>query len=262
MRRPRDRAVSDSLGRIFDGVADLYDEVRPEYPAEVYDGIQAVTGPLRDCRVLDLAAGAGLATRALAAQGAAVVAADPGANLLRRLRERSPGVPAVMSIAEALPFRDDVFDLVTCATAWHWLDTTGTLAECRRVVRCGGHLALWWANNLFGAGIDWEDAQSAVYERWDLARGSQPPPQIRGVVPREAAADLRARGIDVVVDTEINWTRTVSRDKHLRMLRTQSNTLALGDDGDVIIGEIAEALQPWPLVTQRLWGPLVIAQLT
>jgi ubiquinone/menaquinone biosynthesis C-methylase UbiE len=163
-----------SLGRGFDSIADLYDEVRPHYPDAVYDAIVAATGSLVGRDVLDLAAGTGIATRALLSRGAHVVALDPGEPMIRRLRAMTPDALVLLGSAEALPVRPAIVDLVTCATAWHWFDADAAVAEVRRVLRPGGHLALWWANNRWGDGVPWEDARSAVYDRWSANHGSRP----------------------------------------------------------------------------------------
>jgi SAM-dependent methyltransferase len=254
--------VSPSLGtgRLFGTVADLYDDVRPDYPDELYDAIEAVAGPFDGLAILDLAAGTGLQNRALARRGAELVAVEPDIEMLGRLRARSPGVLAVAGRGEQIPLRDGAVDLVVCATAWHWLHTADAVGEVGRVLRPGGHLALWWANNEWGDGIDWEDAQSAVYDRWDSVQGSVPPTH-DGVGPREAAADLRSRGLDVVVERDFNWSREVTREEHLQMLATHSNNLVLPEpDRRSLLAEIEAALQPWPVVTERLWGPLVVAR--
>jgi SAM-dependent methyltransferase len=248
-------------GRLFTSVADLYDAVRPDYPEELYDVLAATVGPLDGLRVLDLAAGTGLATRALRRRGASVVSVDVEHGMLRTLRRRSPAAPAVVAAAEALPFAAGSFDLVGCGTAWHWVQPEPAVAQVRRVLRPGGHLALWWANHRWDEGVDWETAQSAVYERWTQQHGSRPPNHT-GVGPREAADDLRARGLDVVVETELTWTREVSREQHLDVLRTHSDNLALGDRLEEFVDQVAVALRPWPQVTERLWGPLVIARVT
>jgi SAM-dependent methyltransferase len=249
-----------ALGRGFDSVAELYDDVRPHYPDDLYDAI-AATRAIDGADVLDLAAGTGIATRALSSRGGRVRALEPGEPMLRRLRATSPKVPGVVARAEQIPFVGNAFDLVTCATAWHWVDAADTLAEVRRVLRPGGHLALWWANNRWGDDIDWEDAQSAVYERWDTQRGSRPPREAyAGVLPRDAAADLRERGWDVVVETEFFWTRDRSRSDHIRAIATHSDVIALGNRKQQFLDEITEALAPWPVVTERLWGPLVISR--
>jgi SAM-dependent methyltransferase len=248
-----------TLGRGFDSVADLYDDVRPDYPDELYDAVEAVR-PLDGAVILDLAAGTGIATRALRRHGARVVALEPGEPMLRRLRAVSHDVSGVVAHGEEIPFRDNVFDLVACATAWHWLDADRSVAEARRVLKPGGHLALWWANHRWGDGVEWEDAQSAVYERWQTAHGSRPPGDY-GVLPRDAAADLRRRGIHVVVETKFFWSRERSRADHIRAIATHSDTIALGDRQQAFLDEVTEALAPWDQVTERLWGPLVIARL-
>jgi SAM-dependent methyltransferase len=250
-----------ALGRRFGTVADLYDDIRPDYPAELYDAIERVAGPLAGSDVVDLAAGTGLQTRALLRRGARVVAVDPDLAMLRRLRSTAPGIPAVLGRGEQLPLRANLADLVVCATAWHWLDTAAALAEIRRVLRPGSHLALWWANNRWDEGVDWEDAQSAVFERWDSVRGSVPP-SLDGVGPNEAADDLRERGIPVMLEQRFSWSRVVSREQHLQLLATHSNNLALPEpERRQLLAEIEAVLAPWPTVTERLQGPLIVARL-
>lgn len=249
-----------SRGRLFDLVADDYADVRPDYPDEIYDTLDRLL-PLDTARVLDLAAGTGVATRQLVSRGAArVVAVDPGAPMLRQLRGRSPDVPAVVGRAEALPFADASFDLACCATAWHWVDAEATVAQLRRVVRHDGLLALWWANQQRDDDIEWERAEGEVHDRWQLRGGSRPP-TMAGVGPRDAAADLRRRGIDVVVEKELQWSRHISRDTHLKMVGTYSVVLALGERRRDLLADLAEALAPWESVEERLWGSFVIARL-
>lgn len=246
-------------GRLFELVADDYDEIRPSYPERVYDEVDRLTR-LHGARVLDLAAGTGVATRQLLARGADVVAVDPGLPMLAQLRRHSPGVPAVVARAEALPFRPNTFDVVCCATAWHWVDSGETVGQLRRVVRSGGLLALWWANQQRDDAIGWERAEGEVHERWALRGGSRPPTEA-GVGPRQAAQDLRRRGLDVVVETELTWSRRISRAAHLKMVGTYSVVLGLGDRREELLAELADALAPWDTVEERLWGTFVVARL-
>jgi SAM-dependent methyltransferase len=249
-----------SPGRLFGTVADSYDDVRPDYPDQVYDAIEAAIGSLDRLRVVDLAAGTGLQTRALVARGARVVVVEPDMSMVRRLRTTLPAVPVVAAVGEQVPLRDGVADLVVCATAWHWLRAAESIAEVRRVLRPGGHLALWWGLNAWGDNVEWEDRQSEVIDRWDRVRGSVPP-TIAGVGPRDAARDLRERGATVVVEQECTWTREVTREHHLRMLATHSSNLVLPEpDRRALLAEIEQVLAPWPVVTERLWGPLVVAR--
>lgn len=247
------------VGRGFDSVAELYDEVRPDYPDELYDAIENAVVGLAGRTVLDLAAGTGIATRELVRRGANPVALEVGEPMIRRLRFRSPDVRAVIATAEQIPLRANSVDLAVCATAWHWLDVAATVEELRRVLRPGGHIALWWANNRWGEGVDWEEARRSVYERWKARYGSRPP-TYAGVWPTAAAEDLRQRGLSVIVEREFLWTRDRTRDEHVRALATHSDVIALGERKSEFLAEVSAALQPWATVTERLWGPLIVGR--
>jgi ubiquinone/menaquinone biosynthesis C-methylase UbiE len=90
-------------------------------------------------RVLDLGCGTGRNLPLL--EGGRSVGLDPSFASLRRARRRSPGTVLVQGSAEALPFRDGVFDtvvsgLVLCSVP----DPARGLAEVRRVLRPEGTL--------------------------------------------------------------------------------------------------------------------------
>jgi ubiquinone/menaquinone biosynthesis C-methylase UbiE len=93
-------------------------------------------------RALDLGTGTGR-NLPLLAGAARAFAVDPHPQNLSRARRRAPAVPLVVARAEALPFRDGVFDtvvagLVLCSVS----DPAASLAEARRVLRPGGELRL------------------------------------------------------------------------------------------------------------------------
>ena len=142
------------VGSPFDALVDAYDAGRPTYPNELYDAIERLAHPLRQAAVIEIGAGTGIATRALLQRGARVFAVDIGEQMLRRLRTRTPGQPAVLGTANALPFADASADLVCAAQAWHWVDVDRAGPEVRRVLRPGGALAVWW-NNVTADGQQW-----------------------------------------------------------------------------------------------------------
>ena len=118
---------------------------------------------------------------------------------------------------------------------------------------------MFWANHRHGDGIDWEDAQSAVYDSWEAEPGSLPLSSALGVKPQEAAGDLRSRGWRVTVDTWLRWTREVTREQHIDTLATHSVVLSLGQDAPRFLDQVAAALAPWPTFTERLHGAVVVA---
>jgi ubiquinone/menaquinone biosynthesis C-methylase UbiE len=69
------------------------------------------------------------------------VGVDPSREMLRRAAGRTGGL--VAGAAEALPFRDGVFDTVVSASAFHyWPEPRAGLAEVRRVLAPGGRVLL------------------------------------------------------------------------------------------------------------------------
>jgi SAM-dependent methyltransferase len=210
----------------FDPVAADYDTYRPEYPEALFQAIERYAGPLTGATVLDLASGTGIAARALADHGAHVVSTDLGADMLRVLVARTPTARVVRSRGEALPFRDEAFDLVACATAWHWISAAARGPEALRALRPGGALAIWWA---FGGLADEALAarEREVYERWRVG-------QLPLVTPTPEVGDetklLPQAGFVDVETTTVESTRTVSVDEHIGHLSTHSPVLALRSD--------------------------------
>ncbi len=128
----------------FDREALSYERARPTYPDDLVAWFADNLGirPGRD--LLDLAAGTGKLTRLLEPLGSRLVASEPVAGMQDVLRSTSPAVPVVASTAELLPFRDDSFDAITVAQAFHWFDAPLALGEAARVLRPGGRLGLVW----------------------------------------------------------------------------------------------------------------------
>jgi SAM-dependent methyltransferase len=121
--------------------AEAYERGRPGYPDEAIAWLSERLGLGSGANVVDLAAGAGKLSRALAAAGAQVTAVEP----LERMRALiGAPIQSVEGTAERIPLPDASADALTVAQAFHWFDGEAALAEIHRVLRPGGHLALLW----------------------------------------------------------------------------------------------------------------------
>lgn len=139
---------TDTPGRSFDAWADEYDRYRPTYPDELFAHIRRELGLPARPAVVDLGAGTGRASLAMAALGWRVTAVEPGRPMLDLLRARATNegllVATVQGTAEATGLDPASVDLATAAQAFHWFDKPAALAEVARIVRPGGGVALFW----------------------------------------------------------------------------------------------------------------------
>ncbi len=97
-------------------------------------------------RILDLAAGTGTSSVAIARTGAEVVAADFSPGMIAEGRRRHAGVPGVSFVeadATNLPFEDEEFDAVTISFGLRNVqDADAGLREMLRVTKPGGRLMI------------------------------------------------------------------------------------------------------------------------
>ncbi|HET6379723.1 MAG TPA: class I SAM-dependent methyltransferase [candidate division Zixibacteria bacterium] len=140
--------LDQERARGFDAWAGEYDRFRPGYPDALFDTIATrLDLPERPC-VVDLGAGTGRATLAMAERGWRVTAVEPGRPMLDLLRSAATDagllVATVQAPAEETGLDPGSADLVTAAQSFHWFDKSAALTEIARILRPGGGLALFW----------------------------------------------------------------------------------------------------------------------
>jgi SAM-dependent methyltransferase len=155
----------------FARAAEAYERGRPGYPDAAVDWLIGFL----DSLVVDLAAGTGLLSRALAARGCEVVAVEPVAEMRALVGD---GVRALAGTAEAIPLSDASARAVTVGQAFHWFDGPRALAEIARVLRPGGVLALVFNRRRM---------EDAIHRRIDELLGPH-----RGDTPAHATGDWHA----------------------------------------------------------------------
>lgn len=89
-------------------------------------------------RVLDVGAGTGIVSAAVAAAGRQVYGFDASAGMLAMAADRLPG-RRICALGTSLPVRDGAFDAVYAMWLLHLIpDASTAVAECMRVLRPGG----------------------------------------------------------------------------------------------------------------------------
>jgi SAM-dependent methyltransferase len=154
-------ADHDEPALSFGEIADDYDRLRPGPPELAVDWLLPA-----HCRVaIDVGAGTGLLTRALARRVAQVIAVEPDERMAAVLRTRSPGVRVLPGSGEAIPVPDGSADGVFVSSAWHWMDPPRAVPEIARALRDGGRFGVIWTS--LDREADW---------LLELRRPTRPPP--------------------------------------------------------------------------------------
>lgn len=139
---------NEAIQRQFGAAADRYRTSRYHADAPDLEALLASLDPCGHERVLDLGTGTGHTALAVAPHVAHVVGLDLTEAMLEQARglARERGVGNVRferGDAEALPYPDASFDLVTCRVcAHHFRDPAAALRETARVLRPEGRV-LW-----------------------------------------------------------------------------------------------------------------------
>jgi SAM-dependent methyltransferase len=134
----------DRLVQVFDSDPRRYDQARPRYPDALVDDLLSLAGVPVGGDVLEIAPGTGQLSVGLAARGVRLTAVELGAGLAAVLRDNLAAWPdAVVENARFETWAPpDKFDLVVCATAWHWLDPRVRIDRAVAALRPGGALAV------------------------------------------------------------------------------------------------------------------------
>jgi ubiquinone/menaquinone biosynthesis C-methylase UbiE len=140
----------------FGATARQYLTSKPHAQGRSLDRMVELAAPKPDWHVLDVATGAGHTAYAFAPYVARVWATDITAEMLDLVREQAKerglaNLRVAYGKAEALPFDDETFDLVTCRIAPHHFESIPAfLDETRRVLKPHGLFAL--VDNMMPAG--------------------------------------------------------------------------------------------------------------
>lgn len=137
----------DDVSGMFDDVAKGYDRTNAVLSAGNDTLWRRATVKAADPRprerILDIAAGTGTSSVALAKSGATVVALDFSSGMIAEGRRRHPEIEFVEANAEKLPFGDDEFDAVTISFGLRNVTHPQVaLAEMFRVLKPGGRLVV------------------------------------------------------------------------------------------------------------------------
>ncbi len=158
------------------------------------------------------------------------------------------------------PRPDEQFDLVSAATARHWIDSEVRYRRAWGLARPGGRLAFWSATHVipedggpFFAGIQavCDEIGEGAPNEWAPTRPGQLP---------DSRDEIEASGLfDVVAVRHFDWEISYNAEEYLQLLETFSNHIAMKPwQRDRLYGEIRRRLaRRLDGRLRRRWGVVV-----
>ena len=218
------------LRSTFEEVPELYDRVRPVYPAAVFDDLVELARVPDRGLILEIGCGTGQATLPLAERGFEVVCVELGerlAALARRKLTAFPNVKVVNAPFESWEPSEPSFDAVVAFTAFHWIDPEVRYEKSARVLRDGGSLAVVTTRHVLPPGgdeffVDVQEDYDAVVPSED----NRPPPLPDDVADLRADIEASGRFRTVAVRRHL-WEVRYTAEEYISVLDTYSANRAL-----------------------------------
>lgn len=131
----------------FTNKAAQYEKGRPGYPEAALAYIKNLG---KNASVFaDIGAGTGKFTELIAKNRQTVYGVEPNEDMFQKLEQNLavyPNATAIKAPSEATDLADNSVDIITVAQALHWFDLEKFKAECRRILKPGGWVAVLYNN--------------------------------------------------------------------------------------------------------------------
>jgi SAM-dependent methyltransferase len=215
----------DDVRLSFNEVADIYDKVRPSYPAELFDSLFQMLPS--EPEIIEVGPGTGQATRDLLARGASVLAIDIGPQTAAKLRSNLPSDRLRVDVGdfEIMEIAAGEADAVFSATAYHWISLKAQTDRPAATLRPGGLMAivdLIQVDSPEDAGFF--AAAQPIYDRHGQGHAGPAAPTRGRVDPKIRAVLDADRRFDCVDVRQYDWDQTYSASDYRNLMLSYSGT--------------------------------------
>lgn len=221
----------DDIRLSFNEAAEIYDEIRPSYPADLFDELFDLLPSSPE--IVEVGPGTGQATTDLLARGASVHAIEIGPAMAAKLRSNVPSERLTISVGdfEATAMASGVA-AVFSATAYHWISRTAQTDRPAAILRPGGVVAIVDLIQVDSADdLGFFAAAQPIYERYGEGHTGPPAPTRGSVDPAIRAVLAADRRFGSVAVRRYDWNQTYSASGYRSLMLSYSGTQMM-DESD------------------------------
>jgi SAM-dependent methyltransferase len=218
MGRPDDIRLS------FNEAPEIYDEVRPSYPVDLFDELFSLLPD--DPTIVEVGPGTGQATKDLLARGASVHAIEIGPATAAKLRSNLPSDRLRVSVGdfETTAIASGI-DAVFSASAYHWISPAAQTDRPAAILRPGGVAAIVELIQVDSPDdLGFFAAAQPIYERYGEGHTGPPAPTRDKVEPAIRAVLAADRRFGSLAVRRYDWNQTYSASNYRKLMLSYSGT--------------------------------------
>lgn len=208
-----------------------YDSIRPDYPEELFNDIFNYCHINTSSKCLEIGIGTGQATKPVITKGCSVTAIELGEKLSHFVADKYKDYNNFQVINDDFmntQFSSAVFDLIYCATAFHWLPDEA-YEKVRDLLAPNGTIALFWNHPYPNRENDKSNLiNRKVYQKYRPSRDKLK--EFSKADCDKIADKLKMYGFKDIECKLYHRVRTLSSDDYIRLLNTYSDHIAMPDD--------------------------------
>jgi SAM-dependent methyltransferase len=233
----------DDIRFSFNEAAEIYDGVRPSYPAGMFDTLFQILPSQPD--IVEVGPGTGQATKDLLDRGASVLAIEIGPAMAAKLRSNLPSdrLDVIVGDFEVVDIVASAADAVFSATAYHWISREAQTDRPAAILRSGGMMAI-----VDLIQVDSPDdggfftVTQPIYERYGQSHVGPPAPTRGGANPAIRALLEADRRFDSVAVRRYDWNQTYSASDYRQLMLSYSGTQMMDESDRVGLLNDVESL--------------------
>lgn len=216
-----DEPLSSQPWSHFGPLSQHYVIGRKEKPDAVFLILKEYVSP--NAYILDLGSGTGISTRQLCKNGFKnVIGVDRDPLMIKEAKaanDKNYNIKYIQAdVANELPFTDEIFDVVSASSAFHWFANSSSIKEVERILKPNGYYFVVGSKSRLDTGKSLDTIKVNIRK---ILEDSGVPPKPKKETPPPAEA-LEREGFKIVIETTIPYVNYYTKHEYLNRIQSQS----------------------------------------